>query len=546
MKKFLAPFAAALAFAVAASAATSGAPASRLDKPVSYFAQDKQPIQTVLKQLSSAHKITIIADPDVTGEVDVEIYDTTVRGALDAICYPYGFEWQQMEQGWISVRRAETEIFHIEYPNLERSGTSEANINLGSSNMNSGGSGNGLFGGGAVQRTSGANGGGAASMDTGTVTVKQKNDALFWENTEKQIASQVGKEGQFHFIRLAGTVQVTANQRIRKRVRDFIADLNQRIGGQVLIIGKVVEVELTDENKTGVDWRVAAFRVGQWLRVGSSEVNPTTNTRMQDWVGTTSNIVAPGGFAFSPDTVSGTIGVGKVDLMIRALQEQGNVNVKSVPKVWTTNNQTAFIKDAQDKPFFRLDRQTNLYQTQSLSGGLQPITQNEYTLQTVSIGTILAVTPQVSENGDITIDVTPAITRLKGVVLSPDGQQSAPDLQVKQASTIVRVRSGETAIIGGLITESESETSRRVPVLGDIPVMGRLFRSNGKAVTRSELVIFLTPLLMKPGSVDVFNDSRITMAATAGDVKAVPATDTPRPQATETSAHRVESVPLAP
>jgi type II secretory pathway component GspD/PulD (secretin) len=85
-------------------------------------------------------------------------------------------------------------------------------------------------------------------------------------------------------------------------------------------------------------------------------------------------------------------------------------------------------------------------------------------------------------------------------VYSPDGQQTAPVLEVKQTSTIVRVKSGETAIIGGLITDSASESHRSVPWLGKIPVLGRLFRSDGKATERTELVIFLTPTVVSKPS----------------------------------------------
>lgn len=96
----------------------------------------------------------------------------------------------------------------------------------------------------------------------------------------------------------------------------------------------------------------------------------------------------------------------------------------------------------------------------------------------------------------ITLDVLPAITRLQAIVTSPDGRQTAPVTEVKQASTIVRLRDGETAIIGGLISEETAETERRIPLLGKLPLIGAAFRSKANLRARTELVIFLTPRLV--------------------------------------------------
>ena len=97
----------------------------------------------------------------------------------------------------------------------------------------------------------------------------------------------------------------------------------------------------------------------------------------------------------------------------------------------------------------------------------------------------------------ITLDVLPAITRLQSIVTSPDGRQTAPVTEVKQASTIVRLRDGETAVIGGLISDDRGDTTRAVPFLGAVPVLGRAFRSKAALRNRTELVIFLTPKLIR-------------------------------------------------
>ena len=166
----------------------------------------------------------------------------------------------------------------------------------------------------------------------------------------------------------------------------------------------------------------------------------------------------------------------------------------SQPRLRALNNQTAFIKVGEDQPFFRLQQSTTLNQPGTTTPFSQ--TQNSYSVSTITIGTILAVTPQVGADRMVTLDVLPAITRLQAIVTSPDGTQTAPVTEVKQASTIVRLRDGETAVIGGLITEDQGETDRSIPVLAAVPVLGRAFRTKATLKTRSELVIFLTPHLL--------------------------------------------------
>jgi MSHA biogenesis protein MshL len=162
-------------------------------------------------------------------------------------------------------------------------------------------------------------------------------------------------------------------------------------------------------------------------------------------------------------------------------------------KIWSGAN--AISKVGEDRPFFRLQQSTTFQQ----GGTSVPVnqTQEQFSVSTITIGTILAVTPQIDAQGVITLDVLPAITRLQAIVTSPDGRQTAPVTEVKQASTIVRLKDGETAVIGGLISEENGHSTRAVPILGATPVIGRAFRSKATQHTRTELVIFLTPRLIR-------------------------------------------------
>jgi len=207
------------------------------------------------------------------------------------------------------------------------------------------------------------------------------------------------------------------------------------------------------------------------------------------------DVIGLGGTLLGANTFAATLGFGRASAVIQALKQQGEVKTVAQPRLRALNNQTAFIKVGEDRPFFRLQQTTTLQQPGATTAFNQ--TQENFTVSTITIGTILAVTPQIDGNNMITLDVLPAITRLQAIVTSPDGRQTAPVTEVKQASTIVRLRDGETAIIGGLISEETGETERRIPFLGKVPVIGAAFRSKANLRARTELVIFLTPRIVR-------------------------------------------------
>jgi type II secretory pathway component GspD/PulD (secretin) len=115
------------------------------------------------------------------------------------------------------------------------------------------------------------------------------------------------------------------------------------------------------------------------------------------------------------------------------------------------------------------------------------------TPSTITEGLVLTVTPQISRRGEITMDVTPVLTRIAGTDTSPDGLSNAPVLDIKQTNTLVRMHDGETIVVGGLIQETVSNTRRAVPAVGEVPLIGALFSANYDRDVRRELVVFLTP-----------------------------------------------------
>lgn len=446
---------------------------SPLDLPVGPLRFEKTPLPSALRALARTGKATIHVEPGISGEVTVDFSGGTVRGALTTLVEPAGLYFEETPSG-IFVRQRKTVLYAIDYPQLTRSGSGSASITLGGAPGGSGSlTGSNPFS--AQQALANGNTGSDATQ----VSISQENQNTFWTTLEAELRSMVKDGDSLVLNRFSGVAQITAPVKRHESIRAFIELVNRRITQQVEIEARLVEVTLRDEQKLGVDWDQAATSL-EGVRVQARA--PL-------------DVAGVGGTVLGANTFAATLGFGRASAVIQALKQQGEVKTVAQPRLRALNNQTAFIKVGEDRPFFRLQQTTTLQQPGATTAFNQ--TQENFSVSTITIGTILAVTPQIDGDKTITLDVLPAITRLQAIVTSPDGRQTAPVTEVKQASTIVRLRDGETAIIGGLISEETGETERRVPILGKIPVVGAAFRSRANLRARTELVIFLTPRLVR-------------------------------------------------
>jgi len=424
----------------------------------SFRAQD-MPLADALALFASANHLNIVAGPDITGDLTVDFHGLSLERAMAALLDAHGYYWVR-DREVIRVRRLETRTFTLDYIRLVRSGENQSRAQTTSTSTNFSGSGSG----------------GSGGQQAGSVTVGQEDQVKFWEELTAQIQAMLSKEGRMVINRLSGTIQVTdLHQRI-KGISQFLTQVRRSLYRQVEIGARIYEVTLNDNYSLGIDW----------TKIDLGNLDDTTGT-----LNLSNIITAPfGGFVAKAATASLNFTGGSFEGVIQALREQGDLKVVSQPRLVTLNNQPALIKVTTDESFFT---QTV---SQGSSGTGNVITEQ---VQSVSVGLVLSVTPQISEDGWIMLDVTPIITRLREIRESPQKTATAPVVEVKQSSTLVRIRNGEMVIIGGLIQDRVSETERKVPVLGDIPVLGRLFKGTFTAKEKTELVIFLQPHLSDLG-----------------------------------------------
>jgi len=459
----------------AVSAATAAAP-DPLDAPVSSFHASHLSAEAAFLTVSRAYGITVSVEPGLRGDLSLEVQGGRVRDLVDTLAQSVGAEWE-LNGRLIVVRRNVLRFYEIDYPQMNRSASGSSTVVLAAQAASTGQ--NGFSGttnaATAATANSSSTGGGVTTTDQTNLSVQQQNQSTFWADVTAELTGLARPGESVAINKLAGVALVTAPPARQEDYRAFIHLLNRRISRQVRITARVLEVSLTQQGSLGVDWSLAA------AQAGGVTLGP---------VSTATAISTLGGTALSAPTFTGTLSTGKISAVVSALSTQGDVHAVSNPSVLTLNNQTAFVKVGTEQTFFSLANSTTLNQ----AGVTTPFasTQNNYAQNAITIGTVLYVTPEVNSDDSVTVDVLPAITQLIGIDSSPDGQQTAPRMDIKALSTLARLKPGVAVMIGGLIHDETDRSTQGVPGLASIPVLGRLFETKADSHSRTELVIFLT------------------------------------------------------
>ncbi|MDP1654374.1 MAG: pilus (MSHA type) biogenesis protein MshL [Rhodocyclaceae bacterium] len=288
--------------------------------------------------------------------------------------------------------------------------------------------------------------------------------------------------------RETGVLIVRATSRQHEKIQQFIDQVMSTAKRQVLIEATIVEVNLNNNYKQGINW--SALRSGakgfQFTQAGTAGL-PSANPL---------NI-----FTIAYDNPTSRL--GNLAAEINLLESFGNVKVLSSPKLSVMNNQTATLKVADNKVYFTVKADT------ILSGTSGIVTTNFTTTpQSVSVGFIMNVTPQISDGDEVTINVRPTITRITGYVNDPNPSLAAagvvnrvPEIQTREMESIIKVSSGQIAVMGGLMQEEINNLTDAIPAASNIPFLGNLFKNSNDKSNKTELVIFLRPIVIKDASI---------------------------------------------
>lgn len=351
---------------------------------------------------------------------------------------------------------------------------------------------------------------GVASQQTGNTVVKR--------STFREAASVISNPE-------AGVISVRASSRQHEKIQEFLDQVMGSSRRQVMIEATIVEVALNNQYEQGINWQslrsirggTAGFSVarGQLSRANglTTATTLTTTTATGNAAsGTTGTATSTG--STTQDVVGGVTNIGKAFLLnyvapglgisstIDLLETFGNVKVLSSPKISVLNNQTAVIKVVDNLVYFTVKSDT----TNSTSGPSQ--TTVTTTPNSVAVGLVMSITPQISESNTVLLNVRPVISRLNGPgKIDPNPsipaniQNIVPEISTREMESMLRLTDGETAVMGGLMSESIDKTTSSVPGFSSLPGIGALFTSHVDVIKKTELVIFLKPIIIREPSI---------------------------------------------
>jgi len=439
----------------------------------------------------------MVVHPDVQGEVTLELKDVTVPGVMEIARRVYGYEYEEQDNGYIVLpARLQSRIYYVDYLNVSRAGESNTRVNSGQVAS---------AGGGDNDSDSDSDSNDDNQMDrTPSSRIKTQSQANFWGRLRGTVQSLVGGgDGRSVIVDAdAGLVVVRAMPGEHRDVANYLEAAQSSLQRQVILEAKIIEVTLSEAHQTGINWAaLAEGSNGDAGFVGGAELVNGTNTALAD---PNFGLVDTNSIAGRTPDFGGLFAVGALTTdfaaLIRLLDSQGDVQVLSSPRVSTVNNQKAVIKVGTDE-FFVTDVESD-QNTGTVT------TQNTVDIELTPFfsGIALDVTPQIGRDGDVTLHVHPTVSEVvdQEKTLTVANQQQTLPLafsSVRESDSIVRAQDGQVIIIGGLMQDQSNKRRAQSGGLGDIPILGALFRQKADSSRQSELVILLRPIVADSPSV---------------------------------------------
>ncbi len=439
---------------------------------------DRVPVKEILTSIARDASTQVSFVGDVAGYVSLSITNQPLEFILQQISLQAQVR-VEMQGGRILLIEDKPYIrtYEIDYLNVQR--IADSRVDLATQI-------------GSIRTTLDEAGGAQAGNNGSQLTVENKTVNALWESVvhsisgilgEQVAADNSGSENVF-VSQESGIVSVRARKAEHSAIQMLLEKITESAQRQVLIEATVVEVALNDRYESGVDWRVLAgdgnetFQFSQIL-AGLPEAATTPVTALFTYNNTDSIL-------------------GNLSATLKLLQQFGEVQVLSRPTIIALNNQPAVLKVVDNRVYFTFE----VERLERDNGDERTVVES--TVHSVPIGLVMNVTPFITRDQEVILNVRPTISRILNFAEDPSpalaGQTEVrnliPEIQIREMESLLRVQSGNVAIIGGLMQNKVDNRTAGVPGLQQLPVLGRLFTHEIRDIEKTELLVFLKPTVI--------------------------------------------------
>ncbi|MBD3639900.1 MAG: pilus (MSHA type) biogenesis protein MshL [Marinobacter sp.] len=434
------------------------------------------------QSLVTGTRFNVVVHPDVTTTIDLRLRDVTVPEVMDIVADLYGLDIRRKGRLYqVNADSIQTRIFPIDYLHFKRKGGSETRVSSGQVTSSRSNASNGDTGNGETRSLIGT----AISTET---------ESDFWQDlrTSVEMIVSTGEGGQVIVNPGPGLIMVRGGSEQLRLVEDYLRRTELIMQRQVVLEAKILEVALNEGYQQGINWS----DLQSASSVTASDGLPADFTA-QSLAGQTIRTSDIGGL------FSATFREGSFTALIELLGTQGNVQILSSPRISTVNNQKAVIKVGTDE-FFVTDIDFD-DENSTVTGSDSTSTSVELT--PFFSGISLDVTPQIGEDGNITLHVHPSVSEVNDqekVITIGERDVTLPlaASKVRETDSVIRAESGQIVVIGGLIQNTSEDSNSSVPFFSEIPLVGELFKQRRFESRKSELVILLRPVVAQASTMN--------------------------------------------
>jgi MSHA biogenesis protein MshL len=446
----------------------------------------------------------MVVHPSVSGTISLTLKNVTLDEVMETARQVYGFEYQVTKTGYLVLpARLQTKIFHIDYLNLMRQGISQTWVSSGQLTQQGADSSGSSSSSGDNTSNRSSSEEDRESLSSSSVRTRTESD--FWSELSDALLAIISNSdgGGVVLNPQSGLAIVKAFPDDLRAVEQFLGVMHKNLNRQVILEAKIVEVTLDDGYQSGINWAALAdveskksILFGQTGGGTYFSSDPNLSEIAGDFgLLDPENLIPVMGTLTSAygGVFTASAAIGNFSAFIELLESQGSVQVLSSPRVSTVNNQKAVIKVGTDEYFVTEISSTTVT-------GTATTTTPTVTLTPFFSGIALDVTPHIDERNDVILHIHPSVSEVNDQTkqLTVAGEDLSLPLalsSVRESDSIIRARSGQIVVIGGLMESFSRTENAKVPVLGDLPVLGGAFHHDRQSERKTELVILLRPLV---------------------------------------------------